>query len=32
MEDKVTTMGAKMDFTESKVATMLEFVSIIKDL
>jgi hypothetical protein len=32
MEDKVAPMGAKMDSMESKVATMLEFIFIIKDL
>jgi hypothetical protein len=32
MEDKGATMGAKMDFVESKVVAMLEFIFIIKDL
>ncbi len=32
MEYKVTTMGTKVDFVESKVATMSEFIFIIEDL
>jgi hypothetical protein len=32
MEDKVTTMGAKVNFVESKVVAMLESISIIKNL
>jgi len=32
MEDKVATMGTKVDFVESKVATMSKFIFIIKDL
>jgi hypothetical protein len=32
MEDKVATMGAKMDSVESKVAAMSKSISIIKDL
>jgi hypothetical protein len=32
MEDKVATMGAKVDYVESNVVAMLEFIIITKDL